>query len=437
MIDFAPHNATFVAKIFPSLPDELQHTFVKQLQRGLERDDGLQDLRLVTAYRALRGIDPSLSKVEGTDPTQLFEGSATFSKILDQANSGMNALSEHVGNRKSLSDESSYVNLLGWGGISHDDMKQLGELLDQVADRISEDSIRYLTQARSTRGFGLLAYASRVGRTDLVQQILDQGADPDSPAPDGCTPLHEAVIYKKIDCATILIKHGANLEARLRLLDSVSHTCLTVAVKSDQPEMAKLLLKSGADPWHRLIDDLQNTAAHLCAHFGPCLSSLLTHNPRLAMALNAHGRSPLHYAAGSGNLGGVQSLHRAGGSLSLPDINGSTPLHMARMNAVDFAYLFENYCSNRVPSRTLQAVIKTQAMLKALPDHDFSRCVTYLVSNGANDTAKDREGSTPSQFAYLMTLVLLEINTGEGLASAHVGLSNVRSTPWMNSFVLR
>ncbi|KAI3729894.1 hypothetical protein L6452_18566 [Arctium lappa] len=61
---------------------------------------------------------------------------------------------------------------------------------------------------------------------------------------------------------------------------------------------------------------------------------LLTQNPKLAMALDTQGRTPLHLAAADGNLEMVRELLRLGGHglCGSRDQDGLTPLHLAAMN---------------------------------------------------------------------------------------------------------
>jgi hypothetical protein len=65
-------------------------------------------------------------------------------------------------------------------------------------------------QYRPTGGLTPLLYAARSGCTDCVQALLDAGADPNRPNPDGVTPLMVAIDNFAFDTAKLLFERGAN-----------------------------------------------------------------------------------------------------------------------------------------------------------------------------------------------------------------------------------
>ena len=65
-------------------------------------------------------------------------------------------------------------------------------------------------QYRPTGGLTPLLYAARSGCTDCVQALLDAGADPNRPNPDGVTPLIVAIDNFAFDTAKLLFERGAN-----------------------------------------------------------------------------------------------------------------------------------------------------------------------------------------------------------------------------------
>ncbi|XP_076931723.1 uncharacterized protein LOC143596968 [Bidens hawaiensis] len=84
------------------------------------------------------------------------------------------------------------------------------------------------------------------------------------------------------------------------------------------------------------LTNFNETPLHIVAmsghhHFA---SVLLTHNPKLSIALDSQRRTPLHLASANGNMDTVQELVQAGGpeTCSFRDQDGLTPLHLAAMN---------------------------------------------------------------------------------------------------------
>ncbi|KAK1425216.1 hypothetical protein QVD17_20563 [Tagetes erecta] len=84
------------------------------------------------------------------------------------------------------------------------------------------------------------------------------------------------------------------------------------------------------------LTGFNETPLHIAAmrghnHFA---NVILTHNPKLAIALDSQRRTPLHVASANGDLEMVQELVRVGGRdvCCFKDQDGFTPLHLAAMN---------------------------------------------------------------------------------------------------------
>ena len=92
----------------------------------------------------------------------------------------------------------------------------------------------------------LLHYAARFKSSEeIVQALLDAGANIESMESFGYTPLHYAITYDSPAIAKVLLRNNANYNA-------VSHnhmTMLEAAVVVASVEMVKVLLKTGADPY--------------------------------------------------------------------------------------------------------------------------------------------------------------------------------------------
>jgi ankyrin repeat protein len=172
---------------------------------------------------------------------------------------------------------------------------------------------------------GLLEMAVTHGRPEILMLLLDLGFDPDEVLPMGETgeflrggPLRKCIQMKRHDMAETLLSHGATLTpqaaAMLRKGDwlRAQHAAdklenpigdegglLSLAVKSDLPDMLGLLLELGLDPDERVrvdgVDDVvysSGGALHHCASTGKL---------EMAAMMLARGADPnLHvYAAGS------------------------------------------------------------------------------------------------------------------------------------------
>lgn len=65
-----------------------------------------------------------------------------------------------------------------------------------------------------------LHISSRLGKQDIVQLLLANGADPDATTNSGYTPLHLAAREGHKDIAATLLDHGANLSVTTKVTNS-------------------------------------------------------------------------------------------------------------------------------------------------------------------------------------------------------------------------
>ncbi|KEO82284.1 hypothetical protein EL26_15995 [Tumebacillus flagellatus] len=90
-----------------------------------------------------------------------------------------------------------------------------------------------------------LFLSSLRGNVDLVTKELDLGANPNYRNPDrGDTPLIASVVLKRLDVVQLLLDNGADINAQA----SDGYSALLAAVSGQDVEMTKLLLKQGANP---------------------------------------------------------------------------------------------------------------------------------------------------------------------------------------------
>ncbi len=109
-------------------------------------------------------------------------------------------------------------------------------LLDQRPALISSE-LRELRAAP-------LGIALRQGQAEMVRLLLEFGADPNGPDPDNGSLRNALRHLPDPAILKLLIEHGAALGAA----DGDGNTALNLAARDDRLDLATLLLKAGADP---------------------------------------------------------------------------------------------------------------------------------------------------------------------------------------------
>ena len=218
-----------------------------------------------------------------------------------------------------------------------------------------------------------LYLAAGQGHVRCVQILLDAGADPDTPDSLGNTPLiiagvfnrweafaallpvsdierttlegttvlHVCVADASLECFKLLLPLVRDVDERTVKGEDGSPTerafgrsALHIASQKGQHQMAKALLKRGADRMAR--DQQQSTPLHQAALHGhlSCIVRLLEKPcPMTAAEVNAPARggiTALHCAAQGGFEKGCGVLIQAGARLDVTNSDGHTPLMFAQ-----------------------------------------------------------------------------------------------------------
>ena len=437
-MNFSLHNARFVKRVFPKLPRTIQQRLVQQIQEGLANNQEPSQ-RLLAAYRSLRTIQPDLAHIEGTDPS-ISKPTNDFSKLLGQSHQAASTIVDEFLNSAGPKSN-AMLHDIHWPGISKNDLSEFSFPLSTSDDSYTPDSLRKMMAFQSSRGFGYLSAASRTGNIHVLKLLLNTNPSPEEINSRG-NPLHEAVAHRQYECARLLLSHHVDTEAPFVLPTSAHYTPLVLACIAGDQKMTQILLSNGANPWHRALDNLQNTPAHSCAGGAipantECLRLLLQQDPRLALARNSHQRTPLHYAAGSGNVESVKILLRAGADPNSKDINGHSPLHAAWITSLNIPAIWAEYAPDRQSDAARNMFYRMSAFVQSQEHLRPLEVMALLVAAGADENLLDLEEGTPKKSTFLFLLLNLGLVSVDKFSSNRVSWAQTSFSPWYSSFPYR
>lgn len=202
----------------------------------------------------------------------------------------------------------------------------------------------------------------------------------------GNTPLHHAVDVDHTELVELLIKSGADVNAR----DLQRETPLHIAAQNGNREIAELLIKSGAD-----VNDnkfyINSPPLHTALSFRNIeVAKLLIDNGADVNAKSKWGFTPLQLAK-SPEIAKI--LIDKGARLDAIDNEGRTPLHTAISELwVDrprIKFLIENGADVNAQDNTGRTPLYI-AVLKGYYD-----IAEFLIQRGADLNVKDNDGNTP------------------------------------------
>lgn len=195
---------------------------------------------------------------------------------------------------------------------------------------------------------------------NVVKLLLEQGAHADFSGTKGCkTALHFAALRCSLDTLKFFLDRDPNFDIK----GGDGATLFLLAVKGYYPDVVKFLLECGADLGS--TDDRGRTALHLAAkkRRGDVVDFLVEAGMDVT-ARDKDGRTPFHWAAMKGALGIVEFLIERVGDINIIDGDGRTALHLAAFK-------------------------------------DCLRVVEFLVEAGVDRNIVDRDGCTALHLATL------------------------------------
>ena len=177
----------------------------------------------------------------------------------------------------------------------------------------------------NARGFDTeetpLHVSSRWGHVETARVLLKHGADTEARDNRVLSPLGCVAQSGHVELAQVLLEHGADANAQ----DSFRCTPLYLASGLGKLAVARVLLSHGADVTAQCKDN--QTSLHQAE--GEEVARLLLEHGADGNALDVKNRTPLHSVSGLGGVGVARTLLEYGVDPNARDAENATPLHLA------------------------------------------------------------------------------------------------------------
>ncbi|KAI1115069.1 ankyrin repeat-containing domain protein [Nemania sp. NC0429] len=360
-----------------------------------------------------RGIDVNLHGIGGT---------ALQAAVRKEALEMARILLNHGANPNVTTEEAKSPLL---ESVDNASIPMVKLLLENKADVELEDKFKDI-QRRTA-----LASASGYDNKELLQVVLDAGADVNHIAINSHSPLLAAVYYEEIETVKILLERGADVNA------VVSNPAGWAPINAayDNPGIIKLLLKHGAD-----INNLSSSGTVLYQaarwNFADTVESLLEHRDELDLEKclkdesdpENDGMTPLCIACKYGRVGIMRLLLEAGANAKHETRDGSFPLELC----LQFA------SSKEVPEQAMRTLLEYHSRIDLNQrDHNGNTAlhdivddtplsvVRALVNAGADFNIANNKNYTP----FLVCLDTGNVEVAKYLLSKNASLNNTAISP--------
>jgi len=180
-----------------------------------------------------------------------------------------------------------------------------------------------MKKVRREGGWTLLHMA--FGSRELVEYLIENGAEIEARSESLWTPLHSQAYKGHMDGVEVLLEHGADIEAK----HAYGTTPLLNSIRWDRLDVAKLLVEKGANVNAR--DTLGRTPLIISAIAGyvELADVFLAGGADIRAKDGNYGRTTLHFAALNGHVNVVAGLLKKGADVNEKDAAGRTPLDYA------------------------------------------------------------------------------------------------------------
>eukprot|EP00598_Pedospumella_elongata_P014451 CAMPEP_0185012298 /NCGR_PEP_ID=MMETSP1098-20130426/98228_1 /TAXON_ID=89044 /ORGANISM="Spumella elongata, Strain CCAP 955/1" /LENGTH=906 /DNA_ID=CAMNT_0027541353 /DNA_START=82 /DNA_END=2803 /DNA_ORIENTATION=+ len=245
-------------------------------------------------------------------------------------------------------------------------------------------------------GYNALHYAAFNGHKDVIQELLNAGADVNAVTTDNYSAFMLATLGGFTEVVEMLLQTTQPDLTVTTKDESQPHnglTCLHLAVMSGNNDIVFMLLSQGANA--KAVTNMGYSVLHLAAELGhtPILSTLLSESVSIdRLQRTVLGNTALHLAVASGVRKSVAKLlQHSKAYIDVPDPDGYTALHMAV--SYQLPYIVELLLDNGANVNTQSTTGQTPIMEAVIQGENVM--VEMLTRNRADVTIPDHTGTTP------------------------------------------
>ncbi|XP_068220064.1 transient receptor potential cation channel subfamily A member 1 homolog [Palaemon carinicauda] len=275
--------------------------------------------------------------------------------------------------------------------------------------------------------------AARHNKKDILDILLERGADCNAKNNKGETPLNLATQYGQDECCKMLINYGP---LEINSLDQEQNTLLHIATKEGRFNVCRCIIQKFVEK--DAVEDVINSK-------------------------NIHGTTPLHFSAKVNNRPIMELLLQSNADRNCVDKDKYLPLHyVSEKGYVDLCELLLSGLSEKERKKALETLTRfghTPLMLAAKGGHRkcceimkdwnmngqdrygkdtalhfavrkvYQNTVTQLLENGANPNLKNKRGYTPLheaiEFKEFECIKALVEDTQTNISEIAAGKKNV------------
>ncbi|KJH45924.1 ankyrin repeat protein [Dictyocaulus viviparus] len=192
---------------------------------------------------------------------------------------------------------------------------------------------------------------ARDGNAEKVYEVLIKCPDlVNKPDNDGLTALHYATKYGNLEVVEVLLNFGANADvtskelmtplhmsakAQLLIVFIILFATNYVEPSTKSSQLLKLTRTGKFDSSSRFKDNLSNSNRSMTVNSPIAIVDLLVRRGANVNAADAYGLTPLHYAAMKANTLTAQALLTNGANVNPKGVKGMTPLPTACIHGSD------------------------------------------------------------------------------------------------------